>query len=190
MRSAILGLSGARYKLWLLTADYVFKSALAEQQAAAGWRGAGSGAIVTIAPRPGAVARWDTRGATPAPPLAPARGGWHLIWERRQRVGGRRGRAAGARDGGTAGTPESPRPLQHRCSSSPAALGDAARGRGQRGRPSASSTPGAVPAPAADAGSDFPNSGGDYPPYHPRSTASPWKPAALRLPPCNQRGHF
>lgn len=36
MRSAIPGLSGARYKLWLLTADYVFKSALAEQQASSG----------------------------------------------------------------------------------------------------------------------------------------------------------
>lgn len=28
------------------------------------------------------------------------------------------------------------------------------------------------------------------PPYHPCGTASPWKPAALRLPPGNRGGHF
>lgn len=39
LQSAIPGLSHVRYKLWLLTADYVFKSALVEQQAAAGRRG-------------------------------------------------------------------------------------------------------------------------------------------------------
>lgn len=60
LQSAIPGLSHVRYKLWLLTADYVFKSALVEQQAGeapapeqwwlsfgfpAGWDG--QGAILT-----------------------------------------------------------------------------------------------------------------------------------------------
>lgn len=40
LQSAIPGFSRVWYKLWLLTADYVFKSALVEQQAAAGRRGA------------------------------------------------------------------------------------------------------------------------------------------------------
>ena len=55
LRSATPGLSRVRCVLWLLTADYVFKSALVEQQAAAGRRGAGTRAAVAAVWVPGGV---------------------------------------------------------------------------------------------------------------------------------------
>lgn len=67
LQSAIPGLSSVRYQRWLLTADYVFKSALVEQQAAAGWRGAGTDCHDRLT-----SSGWDMAGATSAcPPARP-----------------------------------------------------------------------------------------------------------------------
>ena len=67
LQSAIPGLSSVRYQRWLLTADYVFKSALVEQQAAAGWRGAGTDCHDRLT-----SSGWDMAGATSTcPPARP-----------------------------------------------------------------------------------------------------------------------
>lgn len=110
LQSAIPGFSHVWYKLWLLTADYVFKSTLVEQQAAAGRQGAGTqvmgdcclgslqGGTSKVLPRPGTCRRRlesDLRAEATSGRLG-GRGESHGAGSKWDAGGDQRGRAGGS----------------------------------------------------------------------------------------------